>query len=163
DGQRELHVTVYQGEARKVADNVYLGEIKFPIPPKRSGEVSADVRFTYDVSGVLEAEITVLPTMEKHQLLITDNAGVMTADQIAQRLTELAALKIHPRDQIENRTLIAQADRLYEMLLGDAREYLAQHVAAFQRVLERQDAGEARRAREQLAQVLRQLDGGSFL
>jgi molecular chaperone HscC len=160
DNQRALTVRVYQGEARLVADNVYLGNIEFPIPAKKAGEISADVRFTYDISGVLEAEITVLPTQDKHKLVITENAGVMTPAEIAQRLAELAELKIHPRDRIENRTLVAEADRLYGQLLGGAREYLAQHIAAFQSVLEQQDAASARRAREILKDVMRRLDQG---
>ena len=163
DFQKELTVRIYQGEARMVSDNIFLGTLHFPIASKKAGEVSADVRFTYDVSGVLEAEITVLPTQEKHKLVITENAGVMTPQEIEQRLAELHELKIHPRDRIENRTLVAQADRLYEQLLGQKREYLAQHVAAFQAVLERQDLIETKRARENLQQVMRQLDGGYLL
>ncbi|MES2317251.1 MAG: molecular chaperone HscC [Pseudomonadota bacterium] len=163
DYQKELTVRIYQGEARMVSDNIFLGTLNFPILSKKAGEVSADVRFTYDVSGVLEAEITVLPSQEKHKLVITENAGVMTPQEIETRLAELNELKIHPRDRIENRTVVAQADRLYEQLLGQKREYLAQHVAAFQAVLERQDLVETRRARESLQQVLRQLDGGLLL
>jgi molecular chaperone HscC len=163
DFQKELQIMVYQGEARRVSDNIFLGKITFPIQMKKAGEVSADVRFTYDVSGVLEAEITVLPSQEKHMLVITENAGVMTPAQVEQRLAELSELKIHPRDRIENRTLVAQADRLYELLLGQDREYLAQHVAAFQAVLERQEPVATLRAREVLLQVMSQLEGGSFL
>jgi molecular chaperone HscC len=163
DFQKELMVKVYQGEARLVSDNIYLGTLHFPIAPKKAGEISADVRFTYDVSGVLEAEITVLPSQEKHKLVITENAGVMTPQEIEQRLAELSELKIHPRDRIENRTLVAQADRLYEQLLGQEREYLAQYVAAFQSVLDKQDPVATRRARESLMQAMSQLDGGSFL
>ncbi|MEJ7807060.1 MAG: Hsp70 family protein, partial [Telluria sp.] len=163
DFQKELMVKVYQGESRRITDNIYLGTLTFPIQAKKAGEISADVRFTYDVSGVLEAEITVLPSQEKHKLVITENAGVMTPAQIEQRLAELSELKIHPRDRIENRTLVAQADRLYEQLLGQEREYLAQHVAAFQAVLDKQEPIATRRAREVLEQVMRQLEGGIFL
>ena len=163
DFQREIEVKVYQGEARLVTDNIFLGTLSFAVPSKKAGEISAEVRFTYDVSGVLEAEITVLPSQDKHKLVITENAGVMTPAQVEQRLAELAELKIHPRDQIENRTLVAQADRLYEVLLGDSREYLAQHVAAFQAVLAAQDPVETRRARDTLARIVRQLDAGSPL
>jgi molecular chaperone HscC len=163
DYQKELVVMVYQGESRRVSDNIFLGKLTFPIEPKKAGEVSADVRFTYDVSGVLEAEITVKPSQEKHKLVITENAGVMTPEQVEQRLAELAKLKIHPRDLIENRTLVAQADRLYEQLLGQEREFLAQHVAIFQGVLDKQEPIATRRARETLEQVMRQLDGGIFL
>jgi molecular chaperone HscC len=163
DYQKELTVKVYQGEARLVTDNIYLGTLNFPIASKKAGEVSADVRFTYDVSGVLEAEITVLPSQEKHKLVITENAGVMTPAQVEQRLAELAELKIHPRDRIENRTLVAEADRLYEQLLGQEREILAQYVAAFQSVLDKQDPIATRRARESLQDAMSRLDGGSYL
>jgi molecular chaperone HscC len=163
DYHTELNVRIYQGEARMVSDNIFLGTLRFPVAAKKAGEISADVRFTYDVSGVLEAEVTVLPSQEKHKLVITENAGVMTPQEIEQRLAELNELKIHPRDRIENRTLVAQADRLYEQLLGQKREYLAQHVAAFQAVLDKQDLNQTRLAREVLLQVLRQLDGGLLL
>ncbi len=163
DFQKELTVMVYQGEARRVSDNIFLGKLSFPIPMKKAGEVSANVRFTYDVSGVLEAEITVLPSQEKHMLVITENAGVMTPAQIEQRFAELAELKIHPRDRIENRTLVAQADRLYEQLLGREREYLAHQVATFQAVLERQEPIATQRAREALLEVMAQLEGGPYL
>ena len=162
DGQKALRVLVYQGEARLVKDNVYLGAIDFPIPPKKAGEISADVRFTYDVSGVLEAEITVDQTGEKHKLVITENAGVMTPEQVQQRLAELAELKIHPRDQIENRTVMAEADRLYQELLGDARQYLGHQITSFHAVLERQDHQAARRAREALQQLMGELGRGGL-
>jgi molecular chaperone HscC len=163
DAQRELLVAVYQGEARRVVDNIFLGNIKFPIPAKKAGEITADVRFTYDISGVLEAEITVYPGEEKHKLVITENAGVMTPEQIEQRLAVLSALKIHPRDQIENRTLVARADRLYEELLGDARTYLSQHIFAFQAVLEKQDQKASMEARATLEHVLARLDDRNLL
>jgi molecular chaperone HscC len=156
-------VMVYQGESRRVSDNIFLGKLAFPIEAKKGGEISADVRFTYDVSGVLEAEITVLPSQDKHKLVITENAGVMTPAQVEQRLAELAELKIHPRDRIENRTLVAEADRLYEQLLGQEREILAQYVAAFQSVLDKQDPIATRRARESLLDAMSRLDGGSYL
>jgi molecular chaperone HscC len=163
DYQNELVVHVYQGESRRVSDNVFLGKLAFPIESKRSGEVSADVRFTYDISGVLEAEITLQPSLEKHTLVITENAGVMTQAEVAKRLAELNELKIHPRDKIENRTLLAQADRLYEQLLGQERAYLAQHIAAFTGVLNTQQPAAMRRAHEVLTQVMRELGGSSFL
>ena len=163
DNQKEINVAIFQGESRLVADNVFLGKISFPIPAKKAGEIGIDVRFTYDISGVLEAEVTVLATQEKHKMVISDNAGVMTAEQIEQRFAELADLKIHPREQMENRTLISRADRLYEQSLGDVRQYLAAHTANFQAALESQDPSTIRKARHALDDVLRQVESESFL
>ncbi|QBE64419.1 molecular chaperone HscC [Pseudoduganella lutea] len=163
DYQKTLLLQIYQGEARMVADNVYLGKVEFPIPARKAGGVAIDVRFTYDVSGVLEAEVTVLETQEKHRVVITDNAGVMSEQEVAQRLEELAALKIHPRDQIENRTLAARADRMYEQLLGDARQYLANQISLFHAALETQDPVRVREARAILAKVLKHFEDEHFL
>ncbi|WP_285896765.1 molecular chaperone HscC [Janthinobacterium sp. JC611] len=163
DNQKEINVAIFQGESRLVADNVFLGKISFPIPAKKAGEVGIDVRFTYDVSGVLEAEVTVLATQEKHKMIISDNAGVMTPEQIEQRFAELADLKIHPREQMENRTLVTRADRLYEQSLGDVRQYLAAHTANFQAALETQDPNTIRQARTAFAEVLKEIESDSFL
>lgn len=161
--QKELTVLIFQGESRLVKDNVYLGKIEFPIPPKKAGEVSIDIRFTYDISGVLEAEAHVAATGEVHKIILAENPGVMSEAQMAQRMLELAELKIHPRDQIENRTLIAHADRLYEQSLGDVRGFLGHHISLFQAVLETQDPDQVRHARVALKNVLQQIEQESFL
>jgi molecular chaperone HscC len=164
DYQKKLLVTIYQGESRMVEDNIFLGKIEFDVPPKKAGEVSIDVRFTYDISGVLEAEATVLSTGEKHKLVITENAGVMTREEVETRLAELAHLKIHPREQMENRALIARADRLYEQSLGDVRNYLSSYVLHFQAALETQDPVAVQRARAALQEALDRIEGeGPFL
>ncbi|WP_287775522.1 molecular chaperone HscC [Janthinobacterium sp.] len=163
DNQKEINVAIFQGESRLVADNVFLGKISFPIPAKKAGEIGIDVRFTYDISGVLEAEVTVLATQEKHKMVISDNAGVMTPEQIEQRFLELANLKIHPREQLENRTLVTRADRLYEQSLGDVRQYLAAHTANFQAALETQDPTLIRQARTAFSAVLKEIESDSFL
>lgn len=163
DNQKEINVAIFQGESRLVADNVFLGKINFPIPAKKAGEIGIDVRFTYDVSGVLEAEVTVQATQERHKMVISDNAGVMTAEQIEQRFAELADLKIHPREQMENRTLVSRADRLYEQSLGDVRQFLAEHTAQFQAALETQDQSLIRKARLSFEKVLHDVESESFL
>jgi molecular chaperone HscC len=162
DYQKELLVMVYQGESRLVKDNVFLGKLSIAIPPKRAGELDLEVRFTYDISGVLEAEVTVAATGARHQLLITENAGVMSPEQVAQRMAELAELKIHPREQIENRSLLARADRLYEQSLGDVRDFLSSHAARFQGALETQDPATIRLARLDFKKALQQVDDESF-
>lgn len=158
DFQTEVMVAVYQGEARLVKDNVFLGNISVPLPSKKKGEVDIEVRFTYDVSGVLEAEVLLAQTGERYKAIISDNSGVLTPEQIAQRFDELAELKIHPREQIENRALVTRADRMYEQALGDLRHYLADATARFQAVLETQDTTKVRQARAEFKTLLQQVE-----
>jgi molecular chaperone HscC len=163
DNQKELDVLIYQGESRLVQDNVFLGKINLKLTPRKAGEVTVDVRFTYDVSGVLEAEVTLPATGERHQLVITENAGVMTPTEIEQRFAELAELKIHPRDQIENRALVTRADRMYEQALGDVREFIAARTIEFQAALETQDPATVRSAVAELRKALQQLEDEGYL
>ncbi|MEI9987182.1 MAG: Hsp70 family protein [Aliidongia sp.] len=72
--------------------------------PARSG---VDIRFTYDVSGLLEVETAVLSTGAKDRLVIEGNPGILTAPEIAERLAKLAHLKIHPRDDARNQAVMA--------------------------------------------------------
>jgi len=163
DKQAALHVAVFQGESRLVKDNIFLGEITIAVPPKPAGEVSVAIRFTYDVNGILEAEMTVAETGEKHRLVIEENPGVLTPDEIEARLKELARIKIHPREQLPNATLMARADRLFQQTLGEQRQWVAQETARFQAALETQNDGLIEAARLSLKQALDELDGETWL
>lgn len=158
DRQRKLSINVFQGEARLTRDNVPLGEFTLDVPLQPAGEAGADVRFTYDVNGVLEVEATAFPGGEKRAMVIEENPGVMTPEEIRERLAALSALKIHPRDQLENRTLLTRADRVYEETLGEHRQVLAAHIARFQALIERQHADEIALARRDLSALLDRFD-----
>ncbi|MFM0670555.1 Hsp70 family protein [Paraburkholderia sediminicola] len=158
DRQQMLSIKVFQGEARLTTDNVALGEFTLEVPLKAAGEAGADVRFTYDINGVLEVEATAFPGGVKRAMVIEENPGVMTPEEIRERLAALSALKIHPRDQLENRTLLTRADRVYEEALGDHRQYLAAHIARFQALIERQNADEIAQTRGELSALLDRFD-----
>jgi molecular chaperone HscC len=137
--QPSIRIDVYQGESRMVRDNILLGEITLPLMPGPGHAEGVEVRFTYDVNGLLEVEVTVVATSETRRLVIEGNAGSLGADEVARRLDALAALKVHPRDTLENRTLLARAERLYEQLLGESRDHLGQMILRFEQVLATQD------------------------
>ncbi|NID16065.1 Hsp70 family protein [Luteibacter yeojuensis] len=138
--QKQIRIGVYQGESRMVRDNVSLGEVVVPLTPGPGHAEGVDVRFTYDVNGLLEVEVTVVATGARERLVIENGGTQLTPAEIAQRLASLSALKIHPRDTLENRTLMARAERLYEQLLGDMRERVGQLVLRFEQVLATQEA-----------------------
>ncbi|PHV10626.1 Hsp70 family protein [Chitinimonas sp. BJB300] len=163
DNQVALHVRVFQGESRLVKDNIFLGEITLPVPPKPAGQMAVAVRFTYDVNGLLEAEMTVEATNEKHRLVIEENPGVLTPEQVEEKLQALSKLKIHPRELLPNVTLLARLDRMYQQLLGEERQWVAQAGAQFQALLEQQDEGAIVTGREELKRLLDQVEGEGWL
>lgn len=138
-GQKQIRIEVYQGESRMVRDNILLGEVTVALPDGAAGAQGVDVRFTYDVNGLLEVEVTVAATRETSRLLIESGEASLSPEEITERLKVLDALKVHPRDTLENRTLLARAERLYEQLLGDLRDRVGQYILHFEQVLATQD------------------------
>ncbi|AGX87739.1 Hsp70 family protein [Candidatus Symbiobacter mobilis] len=158
DYQQAVAIDVYQGEARLVKDNILLGTLEIPIPPRAAGEITMTVRFTYDVSGILECEVTIPSTGVVERLVLQGNAHSLTPSQVAARLQELATLKIHPRNQQANITTLARADRLHEELTGSDRRTLADQILAMEAALESQETESIDQARKMLEACMNRLE-----
>ncbi len=157
-GQLKLELGIYQGEARMVNDNIFLGNLSIPLPALPADECTVDVRFTYDVNGLLQVEAVVTKTGSKFSVVIEGNPGSMSEYEIAQSLKALERLKIHPRDLMENRTVLARAERLYQQLRGDVRAWLGDQILIFERALATQDSRVIAPVRERLDQELNAME-----
>ncbi|WP_338752749.1 molecular chaperone HscC [Bacillus sp. FJAT-52991] len=158
DQQKLLTIDIYQGESRRVENNVKLGGLEIKIPPAKAGEQSIDVRYTYDINGILEVEVISTTTGEKKRAIIENNAGSLTKEEIEARLLELKEIKVHPRDRIENRLLIAKGERLYEELTGDRRTEITVMLQQFESVLATQNEKEIKKAAEMLKETLENME-----
>jgi molecular chaperone HscC len=164
DNQTKLKIDVYQGEARMVKDNIPLGTFSVPIPPGQpAGKAGANIRFTYDVNGLLEVEATVKDSDIKGRIVIEEHSGVLTKEEIAERLTALAGLKLHPREDARNTALLARANRMYEEALGQYRPAISNAISQFDAILSRQDPHEIASAREKFQDWLDRIEQNPFL
>lgn len=163
DNQREVLLDIYQGEARKIADNIKLGEIRIPTPAGRAGEIEVRVRFTYDSSGLLEVDANVPKTGVTRNLVIADEADRKDKAAFEKRRKELAKLKFHPRDEQVNVALAARAARCYESFSGAEREAIGQWMLQFEGVIEAQDPRAIADARAQISAALDKLEAQSPL
>lgn len=163
DQQKAVKFEVYQGESRLVKDNVYLGHLEVPVPPSKAGEIQIEVRFTYDVDGLLEVEATVDQTGEQRRVVIEGNPGVLSKEEVQDRLQKLGELKIHPRDHDVNRALMARGERLYQESRGDLRNAISERLAWFQYVLGQQNPTEITEARVLLGRFFDEIEGERFL
>ncbi|PVZ55349.1 molecular chaperone HscC [Pseudomonas sp. B1(2018)] len=159
--QESVLVKIYQGESRLVHDNIALGELEIPVPVNTGGVVELDVRFTYDINGILECQVRIPMTGEQHALVIENNPGVLSSEDIAERLQALAELKVHPREQQINTVLIARLERLYQESLGELREQIAHWANLFQQALASQDERLIRQARHDLSGRISLLETGA--
>ena len=163
DASRSAELEIYQGEARLVRDNIHLGNLLVPLPLGAESDRAVDVRFTYDVNGLLQVEATVQKSGQTYAVVIEGNPGVLTDQEIEMRLKELAEIKVHPRDKTVNRTLLARAERLFEQSRAEERNWMGQQITAFERVLATQDPRKIEPAQRQFRTLLDQLERDSFL
>lgn len=163
EDQTKVVIGVYQGESRLVENNILLNEIEIEVPKKKDGEQIVDVRFTYDVNGLLEVEAFAHGTGETKRIIIEENPGVLSKSDIEEKFKKLQHLKIHPREKALNRAAISRGDRLFQELLGTDREQLAGAIALFEAKLETQDEAIIEEARWKLVRYLDSIEDGRIV
>ncbi len=156
--QKFVRFGVYQGESPTVDKNIKLGELQVPLTGQSGGDRSVTTRFTYDVDGILQVEVTENATGKRHELILEQNPGVLTPEQIRQRLQALDALKVHPREHQPNLALIARTERLYAEYV-DYREQLQYWLMQFREAVESQDIQRIERQHRELSRALDDMEG----
>jgi len=154
DNQAKITSAILQGESRKVDDNIKLGEVTVPVPPGPAGKESVDIRFTYDINGILEAEVKVVSTGVTDKAVIENSPGSLTPEELAVKLAEMQELKIHPREKEEYRYLLAWGERLYEESRGDRRKYMEEMLRQYDDMLDTQDEREIRDFSQEFKEIL---------
>ncbi|MCE9563214.1 MAG: Hsp70 family protein [Planctomycetes bacterium] len=156
--QTAIIVHIYQGESRKVGENLALGEFEVKgIPPGPAGQ-PVDIRFTYDLNGVLEVEATVVATRKTVTHVIAKHAKGMTEDQIQRAVRAMEKLKTHPRDEEANRFVLLRAERVFKELPAELRQSLGLLLDGFEAALESRNKDTITRHREELERFLTLFD-----
>jgi molecular chaperone HscC len=157
NNQQAIAVQVYQGENLRPENNIHLGTLEMKVPRKPRGQERVDIRFTYDVNGSLQVEATVLST-KKTSAQVFGNTTGLSEKEIADRFRKLEALKLPPRENMENLALVARAERIYEECRGEQREYIKQIIAEFEREISNQQLRNPEICRKGFTKMLDQID-----
>lgn len=112
--QKEISVKVYQGEGRKVEQCSFLGEFTVKDLPQGDEGQEIDIRFSYDLNGVLEVEATVVATGKKTQFVITSKTRGLTQKEIDESIERLHQLRPSPFDLERWKALLKRAECEYE-------------------------------------------------
>jgi molecular chaperone HscC len=159
--QTSINCRVFQGEGRRTDSNLFLGEFSVDGIPRGPAGQKIDVRFTYDLNGVLEVEAVVVETKKKITHIIARHAKGLSAKQIASAVAEMQALKTHPREETVNRFLLRRAERVYQELPLMERRFLEQLISGFEEVLELRDQDGITRFQEALEDFLERHDSSA--
>lgn len=158
DNQEKIAVEIAQGEKPYLDQNLLLGKLELPIPKGPAGQVQIEIRFTYDINGIIQVDVYIPSTEYRESKLIINSSNRMSEEEIKKRLKELDKIKIHPRNMEENQLLLARAEALYEETMGDLRDYIQSRANAFSAVLEKQRPNVIRNARAGLDAFLSEVE-----
>ncbi len=156
DNQAFLRFEILQGEHVYAEDNLKLSEISVPVPKKKRGEECADVRFTYDINGILMIDIKVVSTGKEVSKVISQS---MSEKEIEKKTAELKKLKVHPKDVAENVLVLERLRALFEEVPPYMREHIQRFIASFEMLLEKQNPRKIEKYRHYLEQVIPQMEG----
>ena len=151
--QTSITVRVYQGDSRKVADNVLLGELEVSsLPPGPAGSPFY-IRFTYDMSGVLEVE-AYAPGGKKFRTVLTNHVKGLSPKAVESAKRRIGDMKFYPREDLANQQLARFAERMLGELHPSQREQLDGALDAFEAAMNRAERDEFSIARQQLLMCL---------
>lgn len=156
-GQRQIDVQIYQGEHRLCRENIALGILEVSLPPSQE-TLSIDVRFSYNPNGILDVDVHVPFTGQNLQKVLINHQSVMTPEQIAIARQELAALKIHPRESLANKSLLLRAERLYSEHTGHIRQQIGEHTEKFSQILDEQEERKIKEHRKYFEDFLNHIE-----
>ncbi len=155
--QEIVQLDVYQGENRKVENNLKIGDLQVTgVPPGPAGQ-EIYVRFTYDVNGILEVEAYMANTDKKFRTVVTQHAADLTDTELEEAVKNLQSLKYYPREDMANQNLLRFAERMVGEVSPFQREQFEAAIDMFEQALGSGDRQTVEDARDTLAQVLSML------
>ena len=148
DGQKNLKVSVFQGERDLVLHNRKLGEfILTGIPPMPAGLPKIEVIFQLDADGILQVKAAELRSGVEQQIDIRPTYGI-SEEQMALMLLDSIA---HAETDMKARALLEARNEANNLLLS-GRKFLEQNAAIL-------DAAEKAATTRLLDQLQRSVEG----
>ena len=159
--QTTLVLQVFEGEHRLVEKNERIGTLEIqglPNHPVQSGKTEAvDVRFSQDVSGLLQIDATVLSTQQTKRLVLERSSRPLQEGERAQADRRLAAIAMHPREAQANRQLLEVATSVMMVVPQAERDTVDRYILAFESAMDKQVPNDIVEANALLTAVVRDL------
>ena len=162
DNQTEMTFPIYQGDNMMARENLLLGTMEVTdIPMKPAGVVRAKVTFLYDINGILDIRI-VSGDQAVNKVIMNKKMG-LSEGELEARLKELRQMTLSSMEDENVRYLMERAQRLYRECSPAVREYIAQQISRFRKIMTYEHNSRARReACVQLAVYLEAVERNKF-
>ncbi len=157
DNQKIIRIAIYQGESLEVEENLFLGEFELKVPKNKAGEEAINVRFTYDINGILEVEATSVTTGEKrNKLLINDD---LSEKEKAEKIKKLEEIKMESESRNKDKLLIERANRIYsEISSSEIRSYISGYLEQYEMIIKTDNKIRIKKAKKEFSEFLDKVD-----
>ena len=157
DYQSQVTVGIYQGESLNIDDNLFLGEFLLDVPQNLAGKEAINVRFTYDINGILEVEAKVVSTGLKKSKLIVN--GDLSEEEKNEKIKMLEEIKIQSENKNKDKLLLERANRIYaEIVNTEIRNHISDYLENYKMVVATGDRIRIQKAKESFSQFLDKID-----
>ena len=157
DYQSQVTVGIYQGESLNIDDNLFLGEFLLDVPQNLAGKEAINVRFTYDINGILEVEAKVVSTGVKKSKLIIN--GDLSEEEKNEKIKMLEEIKIQSENKNKDKLLLERANRIYaEIVNTEIRNHISDYLENYKMVVATGDRIRIQKAKESFSQFLDKID-----
>ena len=162
DNQKVIKLHIYQGDERYAKDNLLLGSLDVNVKPKLAGKERVQVRFTYDINGILDVDVLVESTQATYKSTIVNKDLNMSKQDIKKQLEKMEELKKDPRKKEENLYVIQLANALYRQTTGEVRQYIVHLTEYFDMVLSKADDHKIEHVRKRILVLLSNIEAGLY-
>ena len=157
DYQSQVTVGIYQGESLNIDDNLFLGEFLLDVPQNLAGKEAINVRFTYDINGILEVEATVVSTGLKKSKLIVN--GDLSEEEKNEKIKMLEEIKIQSENKNKDKLLLERANRIYaEIVNTEIRNHISEYLENYQKIVVTGDRIRIQKTKKSFSEFLDKID-----
>lgn len=157
DYQSQVTVGIYQGESLNIDDNLFLGEFLLDVPQNLAGKEAINVRFTYDINGILEVEAKVVSTGVKKSKLIIN--GDLSEEEKNEKIKMLEEIKIQSENKNKDKLLLERANRIYaEIVNTEIRNHISDYLENYQKIVVTGDRIRIQKTKKSFSEFLDKID-----
>ena len=147
--QKKIDLEILQGENMYADENEKLGQMEIKVPENTGHTQNVQVRFAYDINGVLVVDVTILSTGEKFSTVISQT---MDQTELEKRVEYLNNLQLSEAD--EDKVITARLDSVYKSSDKQTQEQIRRMLVQYDMVKSSQESRSISRFRRMMLKSL---------